>query len=143
MPSIGARAAASSIASGRPSTERHTDTTDGHVGLVSGEAWVGRLRAVDEECHRAAGKGLLGAGAGRRQIQGRQPQHAFGRHPNRTWLVTTSFSPGAASSRRAASRTTPSRRCSALSSASSRSSGPTAKASASSGSPPPSRTPSA
>ena len=63
--------------------------------------------------------------------------------PSRTWLVTTTFSAGAASIRSAASRPTPSLRCSALSSASSRSSGPTASASAANGSPPPSRTPSA
>ena len=39
------------------------------------------MRAVDEQRHRAGGKRLLDAGAGGRQIEGGQPQHAFGGQP--------------------------------------------------------------
>jgi hypothetical protein len=39
------------------------------VGIGERKAGVGRLRAVDEQCHCAAGKGVIDAGAGRRQIE--------------------------------------------------------------------------
>jgi len=51
------------------------------VGIGEPEAWVGRLSAVDEQCHRAGGEGLLDVGAGERQLEGGQPEHAFGGQP--------------------------------------------------------------
>ena len=96
-PSIGARAAASSIASGRPSSARHTRSPPTHWHRVEREASVDRLRALGEQRHRAELHAPAPPAAPPGHRQRPDAEHALGGDRSGAWLVTTSASRAAPS----------------------------------------------
>ena len=96
------RAAASSSASGRPSSRRHSSAIAGASAADSVKPGSARARALDEQGHgrHRLQRGRIGlAGGGDRERLERQ--HHLGLQPSGARPVARMRSPGAASSRRA------------------------------------------
>ena len=103
------RAAASSIASGSPSSERHTSSTVRRVSSSSSAI-------------RALGGGPLGEQGHRvGQVERREVEHLLPADPSGSWLVASTRTPGADASSARRRAATASATCSQLSSTSSRS----------------------
>ena len=83
MPSIGARAAASSIANGKPSSARQASITAGVVASRQRESLVHRLRAFGEQGHGAELQRLLRRHRTLRHGERRDAQDPLGREPQR------------------------------------------------------------